>query len=518
MTGTNPRPTTAAVPAGAPAPSALGVNAYDAVPYRSRPFRLTHPDHLATVATLFGMAPAPTTRCRVLELGCAGGGNLIPMALALPGSDFVGVDLSARQITDGQRLVAALGLANVALEHLDLLDVGADFGAFDYIVCHGVYSWVPAPVRDRILEICERHLAPQGVAFISYNTYPGWHLSGMIRDMIVFHARRFTDPEDRARQARALLKFLAETAAPNQSAYSKLLQEGLDLFGRVSDDYLEHEYLEAVNEPVYFHQFVERAESHGLQYLAESEFHAMAAWRLPPKVVEAVTGLSSNHIEMEQFLDFVRNRKFRQSLLCHSAVALNRTIGPEKVATLSVASVLAPDALRPDPGPDREVTFRGPLGPGATTSDPLLKACLIHLHARWPQAVPFAELVAACQARFGGALSVGAAETLGKSLLQLYSANLVELRTRPLPLVRDVPVFPVASRLARHQAAEGPFVTNLRHETVSLGPRHRQVLQLLDGSADRAALLTRLGERGPARAEVERCLDDLARAALLCAG
>jgi methyltransferase-like protein/SAM-dependent methyltransferase len=505
------------------APGEQGANSYDVVPYRSRPFRQTHPDHLAAVATLFGMKPDPITRCRVLELGCASGGNLVPMALALPGSDFVGVDLSARQIADGQRLVDDLVLENVALKHLDLLDVGPEFGCFDYILCHGVYSWVSPPVQNRILEICAEHLAPQGVAYISYNTYPGWHLSGMIRDMICYHARRFTRPEDRARQARALLRFLAESAAPSASASSKLLQEELALFGRVEDSDLEHDYLEECNEPVYFHQFVARAEEHGLQYLAESEVHSMAAWRFPARVAEVVTGLASNHIEMEQFLDFVRIRKFRQTLLCHAAVKPERKVGPEKLTDLSIASALAPETTEPDLGPDTSVAFRGPRGPGASTGDPLLKACLLHLGERWPQAVPFAALVDAGRARLGSAHDpsvhgASATEDLGKNLLQLYSANLVELHARPLPLVRDVPAYPVASRLARHQAAHRSLVTNLRHETVSLGPRHLSVLRLLDGSSDRTTLLTRVALRGTSSAELERCLGHLASAGLLCVG
>jgi hypothetical protein len=278
----------------------------------------------------------------------------------------------------------------------------------------------------------------------------------MIRDMICFHARRFTRPEERTRQARALLRFLTETAAPAESAYSKLLQEGLELFGRVEDSYVEHEYLEEFNEPVYFHQFVERAEAHGLQYLAESEVHSMAAWRLPAKVAEVVTGLASNHIETEQLIDFVRNRKFRQTLLCHGAVRPERKIGPEKLTDLSVASALEPEAPDPDLGPDRTGAFRAPRGPGASTSDPLLKACLLHQGERWPQAVPFGALVDAGRARLGSAhgpaaRGAGAVETLGKSVLQLYSANLVELHAGPLPLVRDVPCtrWPARSRATR---------------------------------------------------------------------
>jgi methyltransferase-like protein/SAM-dependent methyltransferase len=542
MSGTNLCERNEAGPAeargtGAPA------NSYDAVPYNSYPFPRTHPDHLAAVATLFGMKPAPIDRCRVLELGCAAGGNLIPMALTLPGSRFVGVDLSAGQIADGQKLVGELALDNIDLRHLNILDVGQDFGSFDYIVCHGVYSWAPAPVRDKILEVCAGNLAPQGVAFVSYNTYPGWHMNGMIRDMLSFHARRFALPEDRARQARALLDFLAEAAAPEENAYSRLLKEGLEVFGRVDDSYLLHEYLEEVNEPVYFHQFVERAAGHGLQYLAEAEVHSMASWRFPARVSAAVASLSSNFIELEQFLDFVRNRKFRQTLLCRAGVALERHVGPQRLAGLYVASALEPASPDLDVRSSREDHFRSPRGQGLTTTDPLLKAALVHLAEHWPQAVPFGALAGAARARQGamnGRDSFGGTDeeqTLGKSLLQLYSANLVELHARALPFVQEVVERPRASPLARRQAVAGPRVTNLRHESVSLSAWQRQVLVLLDGCSNRPALLDQLLSRGdltswhegkPApsaettrqslSAALDQCLAQLAGRALLWEG
>jgi methyltransferase-like protein/2-polyprenyl-3-methyl-5-hydroxy-6-metoxy-1,4-benzoquinol methylase len=510
-------------------------NSYDAVPYNSHPFPRTHPGHLAAVATLFGMKPAPIDCCRVLELGCAGGGNLIPMALTLPASRFVGVDLSARQIADGQKLVGELALDNIDLRHLNILDVGRGLGPFDYIVCHGVYSWAPGPVRDKILEICARGLAPQGVAFVSYNTYPGWHMNGMIRDMLCFHARRFARPEDRATQARALLDFLAEAAAPEQNAYSRLLTEGLEVFGKVDDSYLLHEYLEDVNEPVYFHQFVERAAGHGLQYLAEAEVHTMAPWRFPDKVAAAVARLSSNCIELEQFLDFVRNRKFRQTLLCHADVALERKVGPERLTDLYVASALRPESPDLDVRSNREDRFRSPRGHGPTTTDPLLKAALVHLAEHWPQAVPFTALAGAARAGLGAGGAQGPfgraddEQTLGKSLLQLYSANMVELHARPLPFAREVAERPLASPLARRQAVAGPVVTNLRHESVSVSAWQRQALCLLDGSRNRAALLDQLPAPDPSTAPnegqpspspgaaLEQCLADFAgKAFFLC--
>src|SRR5262249_49173778 len=140
---------------------------YDRIPYDSTPRYATHPDCLATLATLMGMKPAPVERCRVLEIGCSTGGNLLSMAEALPEGRFVGIDLSAVQIETGQRVASALGLGNVRLEVRSLLDVDESFGQFDYIITHGVYSWVPQQVRDHLLKVCKTNLAPHGVAYVS---------------------------------------------------------------------------------------------------------------------------------------------------------------------------------------------------------------------------------------------------------------------------------------------------------------------------------------------------------------
>ena len=169
---------------------------YDALPYTTRPRRATHPDTLATHAVLLGMAPAPVDRCRVLELGCGTGGNLVPMAATLPQSRFVGIDLSAVQVAEADRTARALGLSNVEFRAASILDVDAGWGAFDYVVCHGVYSWVPPRVQDAILAVCGRHLAPRGVAYVSYNTYPGWYARAAARDAMLFVARRAPTPAD----------------------------------------------------------------------------------------------------------------------------------------------------------------------------------------------------------------------------------------------------------------------------------------------------------------------------------
>ena len=496
---------------------------YDEVPYESRPFPQTHPDHLATVATFFGMEPPPVESCRVLELGCAAGGNLIPMAATLPGARFVGIDLSGRQIDDGRRAVKALGLRNVELRRLSILDVGDDLGEFDYIVCHGVFSWVPAPARDKILAVCAERLAPTGVAFVSYNTYPGWHLPGTVRSMMRFHADRFAEPTVRVRQARAVLEFLAAATPAENDGYGGGLHKELQLLRKVPDHYLFHEYLAEENAPVYFHEFNALAEGHGLQYLGEAAFLEMLTDHLAPGVANTLRLLAPDLVQTEQYLDFLRNRRFRQTLLCHKGVSLNRAPVPERLEGLHVASAFRPVSAQPDPGPGAVAEFRSPRGLPVSVGEPLVTAAFLHLADAWPAAVPFRDLRAAALARLGRQAVPDPSDApdsrlLLASLLKCAAPGAVEFRLSPSRLVAEVSERPRANPLARLQAATGVPVVGLRHEVVALDALDRRVLRHLDGSRDRDQILRALAdsaEPGLTAEALEQCLARLARHAVL---
>ena len=181
-------------------------NPYDQIPYTSYPFAQTHPSRLATLATLHHLEPTPITKCRVLEVGCGDGANLIPMALGLPESHFVGFDLAAKPVQQGQTIIADLGLTNIELRQADLLEFTDQ--PFDYIITHGLYAWVPQVVQDGLLALCNRLLTPNGIAYISYNAYPGCHLREMTREMMLFHIRGNEDPRECMNQGLSLLKFI----------------------------------------------------------------------------------------------------------------------------------------------------------------------------------------------------------------------------------------------------------------------------------------------------------------------
>lgn len=461
---------------------------YDEVPYESHPFPESHPDRLATMALLFGMQPAPVQQCRVLELGCAAGGNLIPIAAQFPKSEFIGIDLAARQIADGKAQIAALGLRNIRLLHQSILDFDVRAGEFDYIICHGVYSWVPDKVQDKVLEICERQLEPQGVAYISYNTYPGWHFRGMIRDMMIYHTRELTDPVTRVGQARALLDFLSQVVPTENNAYGIMLRNELDLLRGCRDSYLFHEHLEDANHPTYFHQFMERAARHGLQYLGETSLSAMLTSNFSKEIADTLRRISNDIIRTEQYMDFVRNRTFRQTLLCRRGIPLERNLTPDRILPFHFASPAKPLAA----GDGRSEAFQTTGGATFTPVQPLVKAAFHYLTEIWPRAVSFDELYAAARARTGAENASAARKTLAADVLTSYTANIVELRTHPANFVTAIGTQPKASLLAREQARLGRTVTNQRHEPILLDDLNWRLLPLLDGARDRSNLIEEL--------------------------
>src|SRR5574341_65566 len=368
---------------------------YDAIPYPTSPFRQTRPERLSAIAKLFGLESPPAEKCRVLELGCSMGGNLLAMAQDHPGSRYLGIDASSRQIAEGWKTIDALGLKNIQLKHVDILDIGDDIGEFDYIVSHGVFSWVPATVQNKMLEICQRSLAPNGVAYISYNTYPGWHIRGVVRDMMFYRSAHFADPQTSLAQAKAMVEFVAQASRGADTPYQRLLQSELKHIGQMEDYYLQHEHLEEHNQPLYFHEFARRLAVNGLQYLGDADFSTMVSSNFSPEVAKTLQELGAHDIvQMEQYMDFVRCRYFRKTLICRSGVRLNRTLTPAVVKELLLASEAAPAAKEWSLDPAQVVAFESPGGYKISCKSPLTKAALRILKSEWPMPVAFPELLA----------------------------------------------------------------------------------------------------------------------------
>jgi len=473
---------------------------YDEFPYQSVPLRQTHPDHLATVAALFGF-DAPDVGCaRVLEIGCGSGGNLIPMAASYPGSTFVGIDLSAVQIAHGAAEIEALGLPNIRLRAIDVMAFD-EAEAFDYIIAHGIYSWVPAPVQDRILALCASLLAANGIAFVSYNTLPGWRMLSTVREAMLYHTRDVEDSGARVAKARATLDFLAEAVPDRDSAYGRLLRLAAEHIRQKPDYYVLHEYLEETNEAVYFEQFVERVVARGLRYLGDSDIRTMLPLGLPPKTDATLNRIAPGLIRREQFLDFLKSRSFRQSLLIRAGAALDRKLSAARVMALRVAAPVQRNEAPPDLASDRAETFRFADGRSVAASARIVKSALTILAAQWPLAIPFDQMHQEAAAAVGADDARAERDLLAAEILRMHLGGVAELHRAAPPFALASGPRPEAGAIARRDATRGAASANLRHEPIVLRDDERALLPLLDGTRTRDQIAA---SRWPALPEAER--------------
>ena len=458
-------------------PESERTTAYDETPYPSGAFPQTHPNRLAAMARLFGVPAADPAKARVLELGCADG--------------------------LGQQAIAAAGLKNVELRLQNILDFPATEGKFDYIIAHGVFSWVPDPVREKILAICEQHLADNGVAYVSYNAHPGWNMRRSLRDMMLFHTRNLADPKVKVQQARALLAFLANSVPTENNAYGLLLKSELGFMNGQSDNYLLHDILGEENTPFYFHEFISRAAGHGLQYLSEPNIAEMLASNFPDKIRETLGQLNSQIVAQEQYMDFLRNRSFRQDLLCRVNVAIRRNLTSSSLSQFAFRSHLR-SAMGPiELVPGVAVSFASAGGAQITSTDAFVKAVLWTLiETKGMAAIAFPDLLEKARSRsraFLGEVPPNRDEidqvTLESNLMNLLAKGLVEIYAEPVSVRMDVPEKPLVSALARHQALNARLITNRIHQAIPADLVARYVIAACDGTRTHDGILAELVER-----------------------
>lgn len=508
----------------------LATNPYDAVAYPGHAFSQTHPAHLATIAHIHGMTPAPTATMRVLELGCGSGGNLIPMALQCPRAQLVGIDLSGRAIAHAKAEAAELGLGNVSFEQRDIMAVTTGLGQFDYIIVHGVYSWVPQPVRERILALFGELLAPQGIAYVSYNALPGCRLRDLARDVMLFETREIDDPIEKVRVARAAIKRFAE-ATDAETFYGVALRERAKQIEDIPDNVLYHDDLNPGARAFALHEVLAAAEPHGLQFLSETSFpNNFGGARGPAQqVLNAIP--VSEPLRQEQALDLLIGRCFRQTLLCRADIALHRGLAGFSFAPYHLAANVQEEVDKVDEKRPGAASFLFADGVRLAVDLPAAKAALRALGRTWPCNIHYDELVTLALQE-AGPDHEHEIERLNEALTAIYRAGLIEISLEPHRLATGISERPVASLLARRQALASHEVTDLRHRAVALdGVVVRKFVSLLDGTRTPAMLLDALnaflaeahasGHGGPAlpkqatAAEVDMHLRDVARLALL---
>jgi SAM-dependent methyltransferase/methyltransferase-like protein len=462
-----------------------GENLYDAVPYPSLAFDHTHPDQMAAMATLHGLDPAPVEHCRVLEIACGEGGNLIPMAYAIPGSEFVGFDLAGLPIERGQGRIRELGLENIRIFQADLMNVGAELGQFDYIIAHGLYAWVPEAVSERALGLCAESLTANGIAFISYNTLPGGYVRNIVRETLLDRVTGGGDVERQVKDGIAFLRSLL-SARPENDAFRVLIEGHLEKMDERNANAVFHDEFSAVNRPMHFTEFAERAARHGLQYVSEAV--------LPPppdpsykfelrSAIDRATG--GDLLKQEQLLDVARVRKYREDLLCRASCEVQRDFTIDRFKKMLLRS----EAASAPAGDSAATAFKLPSGIKMESNHPAVTMLLRELEGAWPHALSFAELEPRIERETGYKFdSDGAA-----LLMRLAISKFVDLHRWSAPLAKEIGERPRASAYARQEIRTGSQATSLLHILVKLEDAvSRRLLGLLDGTRNRGELAAML--------------------------
>jgi methyltransferase-like protein/SAM-dependent methyltransferase len=467
---------------------------YDAIPYESTPLPDTHPGHLACLARLYGVEATPPTACRVLELGCASGGNLIPMAARLPGSRFLGIELSPLQAREGAARVAELGLTNCEIRQADLLDLQDEGLRFDYIVTHGVYSWSPPEVRARIMDLSSQLLGPRGIAYISYNSYPGWRMRGMLRDMLLHRVRDIQAPLERLHAAREYLDFLEAGLEELEAAHVDFLRYEIERIRQAHPSYLYHEYLETYNEPVLLRDFINEAKQRGLDYVCDIELSMQIPAFLGERAGQ-ILNLIDDPIERLQQGDFLLNRNFHQSLLCHEELRPSRQPDVEQLRNFAWIADLRPpkklDLRRPKPAP-----FTHGAGQKFDIVHPLTRAALALLAEHFPAAIAFSELSGRAanwvRGNGGGHLADQEDEMINE-MFSLYAMGVLHARPPDMSgAAADLQPWQMEP-VVRLGILRGDYhFPTCHHAGINLDTFATRVVRYLDGDTAKADLLSKL--------------------------
>ena len=321
---------------------------YKELGYKSYPFPFTTPAYLEAYGTLVGLKPPTAKTARVLELGATYGGNIISQAVHNPEATFVGIELSQDQVEKGNKIISDAKLDNVSLLQGDILNFDESLGNFDYIIAHGFYSWISDEMKDKLLDIISHHLADNGIAYVSYNTYPGWHTMEEVRQLMLFANRGHDELTHKEKVLRG--KTVGSLVGAQILNYDNLKERNSKFLGALrsvmqkDDYYVGHDHLEPHNDPCYFYQFNDHLKAHNLSYVCDADLTLSMVRTYDDSIADKLEKLAPNsQADQEQYLDFMLDTTFRKSIICKESAAKDISYdvaNPDKVNTVPVRSIV----------------------------------------------------------------------------------------------------------------------------------------------------------------------------------
>lgn len=321
---------------------------YKELGYKSYPFPFTTPAYLEAYGALVGLNTPPAKTARVLELGATYGGNIISQAVYNPEATFVGIELSQDQVEKGNQIISYAKLDNVSLVQGDILNFDESMGTFDYIIAHGFYSWINDEMKDKLLNIISKHLADNGIAYVSYNTYPGWHTMEEVRQLMLFANRGQHKLTHKEKVLRG--KIVGSLVGAQILNYDNLKERNSKFLGALrsvmqkDDYYVGHDHLEPHNDPCYFYQFNDHLKAHNLAYVCDADLTLSMVRTYDESIAAKLEQLAPNsQADQEQYLDFILDTTFRKSIICKASFAkdINFAVAnPAEVNTIPVRTIV----------------------------------------------------------------------------------------------------------------------------------------------------------------------------------
>jgi hypothetical protein len=477
------------------------MESYAALPYDARPITQAHPDRLAVIMRMFGVTAAAPERSRMLDLGCADGSHLLALALEYPNSECVGIDSSAEQIERGKRAAEELGVKNLSLRVADLGD-GIE-GQFDYVTAHGVYSWVDAPTRDRLLATLHSCLAATGVGYVSYEALPGAFPRLAARDLLLPYVEELGSA-GMGNRFRAIARALADGVRADQP-FSAALRAELLRASQASDSAVAHDWCSDVHEAVYFRDFAKQLTHHQLSFVTDTPLLRSGAADLSEPGRRVLAELGRSRVERQQAIDVLADNSYHESLVVQASVTVRSE--PDFSAEFATAWFSVLLGLHSDASGALQI--RNHRGWQTTVTAPMLKTAVTALAKASPAALSFGDL--------SKDLDEGNRQKLAQGLFELFAAGFIDLRgDAPRCAVRPGER-PQVNRLCSWQSSHSVRLTDLGHYPVKLQEeRARRLIALLDGTRDRAALLAAWSSYGTA-IELDEYLERFAKLRLLVA-
>lgn len=442
---------------------------------------LSHPvtdiSRLAVAARVAGLQrPAMPESSRVLEFGCASGHNLLPLAARYPKSEFTGIDYSDTAIRAARQAAYAAGLDNIRFEVADL-EHWRPSHPCDYLIAHGVLSWVPEPVKARVMDLCSQVLSDRGVACISYNTLPGWSLR---RDVVPLVRALAGNPAaaglgESVEAVAASLAGITGSATPHAANLQAIFQN----MARKGAAVLPFDDFAPVCDPLYFAQFADWAGRRGLRYLGEARLEDNLPEGLDPASWEKLAPLAADPVMFQQTIDLLSGRTHRNSLLCRQEAPL------EEATTTAVVLHFA--------------AGRGNVAWPEVPGEPAVAKVFREVFpAAGGDCLPVREWLERTAEKVGAAWDpTRHSQELAGWIFQAARIGAIELRSEALILPRGSSDRPCLSALNRHFSRNGQPVVDPRHATCRFPAGHDQLLAAMDGSTPAEELEARAARDFP---------------------